>query len=157
MGVSSAKYPNERFPRLPGLTKNPTGIPVVSAKITTGDGRFLLQRRSQGGRHGGLWEFPGGKVESHETPENALIREVEEEVGLLLSADSLVPFATMHEVASGEFPAIVMTLYTARRWSGDPVAHQGQEWSWFTLDQARLLAMPPMDTELLALLRQVAG
>ena len=60
----------------------PTAIRVVAAAITLEDGRILLQKRAPGTRHAGLWEFPGGKIEAGETPENALIREIEEELGL---------------------------------------------------------------------------
>ena len=137
-----------------GLKNFPTEISVVAAAITFQDGRILMQKRGPAGRHAGLWEFPGGKVEAGESPENALIREIEEELGLRLDAARLSPVGTAEEPAEGEFPAIVMTLYKAGAWCGEPAALQGQEWSWFSPAQAARLAMPAMDVALLERLRR---
>jgi len=153
----SRKSPNERFPLLPELKDFPTEIHVVAAALTTVDGRFLLQRRGPGGRHGGLWEFPGGKVDDGETPENALIREIEEELGLSLDPDSLLLAGSAREESAGNFPAIVMSLYIIGAWSGDPVGRQGQKWGWFGPDEAALLPMPPVDVELLDRLRMTSS
>jgi 8-oxo-dGTP diphosphatase len=123
------------LPAVPGLKKNPTEIHVVAAGLTTEGGKFLLQRRGPGGRHGGLWEFPGGKVEPDENPENALIRELEEELGVAIAPSAMGFFGTAREESSGEYPAIVMSLYTASVFEGDPEGRQGQEWGWFGLDE----------------------
>jgi 8-oxo-dGTP diphosphatase len=135
---------------LSGLKKIPTEIHVVAAGLTSANGRFLLQKRGPGGRHGGLWEFPGGKVESGEIPEKALIREIDEELGVTVDAASLAFFGTAREESEGEFPAIVMSLYTAGVFAGDPRGRQGQEWGWFTLDEAARLPLPPVDVELVS-------
>jgi 8-oxo-dGTP diphosphatase len=131
-----------------GLKKIPTEIHVVAAGLTTASGQFLLQKRGPGGRHAGLWEFPGGKVEPGEIPEKALIREIDEELGVALDAASLAFFGTAREESDGEFPAIVMSLYTSGDFTGYPRGIQGQEWGWFTLAEAARLPLPPVDVEL---------
>jgi 8-oxo-dGTP diphosphatase len=137
-----------------GLKNIPTEIVVVAAAITLQDGRILMQKRGPGRRHAGLWEFPGGKVEAGESPENALIREIEEELGLRLDPAALSRAGMAEEPAEGDFPAIVMTLYRAAAWCGEPAALQGQQWGWFSLAQAARLAMPAMDVALLERLRR---
>ena len=139
------------------LKNIPTEISVVAAALTTGEGRFLLQRRGPGGRHGGLWEFPGGKVEEGENPQDALIRELEEELGVQADPDSLVLSGSAREEGTGAFPAIVMSLYRVGAWSGEPVGRQGQEWGWFGLDQATLLPMPAVAVSLLDRLREAVS
>ena len=126
----------------------PTAIRVVAAAITLEDGRILLQKRAPGTRHAGLWEFPGGKIEAGETPENALIREIEEELGLSLDSRRLAFAGSAEEGAAGDFPPIVMTLYKVAEWSGEPRARHGQEWGWFAAKEARLLPKPPIDVAL---------
>ena len=135
------------------LKEIPTEIPVVAAAITIEDQRILLQRRGSGGRHAGLWEFPGGKVEADETPENALIREIEEELGLVLDWRRIVSAGTAREAGEGDFPAIVMTLYKVGNWSGRLEARQGQEWGWFSFQEAERLPKPPLDVALFDRLR----
>jgi len=139
------------------LKEIPTEIHVVAAAITNGSGAFLLQRRGPAGRHAGLWEFPGGKVEAHETPEIALVREIEEELGMLLESTGLAWAGVAREAGEGEFPAIVMTLYRIGNWTGEPEGRQAQEWGWFDLAEAARLAMPAMDIALLAQLEREAG
>ena len=132
-----------------GELKNiPTAIGVVAAAITLEDERILLQRRAPGTRHAGLWEFPGGKVEAGETPENALIREIEEELALVIDSRRLALLGSAREAASGEFPAIVMSLYKVGSWSGAPVGRHGQEWGWFDAQEAHALPKPPLDVAL---------
>jgi 8-oxo-dGTP diphosphatase len=127
----------------------PTFILVVAAVIRDGHGRLLLQQALPGKRHSGMWEFPGGKVESVETPRFALCREVAEELGIELFADTMEPAGFAEEPALGDHPAIVMLLYNCLTWRGEPEAREGQRWGWFTRSEARLLELPAMDRALL--------
>jgi len=129
------------------VKSNPTFLPVVAVALGCADGRLLLQRRLAGKHHGGLWEFPGGKVEGGETPRAALVREIAEELDIVLECDDLRP--SLLEEEGGEMPVVLM-LYTCARWSGDVRACQGQQWGWFRPDEAASLALAPMDRRLLA-------
>lgn len=124
-----------------------TPLLVAAAALIDGDGRVLMQRRRIGAQHGGLWEFPGGKLESGESPESALVREIEEELGLILDAAGLAPlaFASGSAQASGARPGIVILLYTCRRWRGAPICREGEEIRWFAPNGLAALAMPPLD------------
>ena len=108
------------------------------------NGRVLLQRRRADRQHGGLWEFPGGKLEPDETAIAGLLREVREELGLHLAK------ADMKWLARAEDPAaaIVIQLYTCRCWSGEPLCLDAAELGWFAPDELRGLAMPPLDVQL---------
>jgi 8-oxo-dGTP diphosphatase len=127
----------------------PTFILVVAAVIRDADGRLLLQQALPGKRHSGMWEFPGGKVESVETPRLALCREVAEELGIELFTDTMEPAGFAEEPALGDRPAIVLMLYNCLTWRGKPDAREGQRWGWFTRAEARLLELPAMDRALL--------
>ncbi|KPL67362.1 hypothetical protein SZ64_04130 [Erythrobacter sp. SG61-1L] len=113
------------------------------------DGCVLMHKRPEGKHHGGLWEFPGGKVEAGETPALALIREIEEELGLILDPAGMAPAGFAESIPEGANPAIVILLYTASRWTGEPHAYEGGGWGWFTLDEAKALNKPPLDVVLL--------
>jgi 8-oxo-dGTP diphosphatase len=134
---------------LPELKNNPTWLQVVAAAITRPDGRLLLQQRPAGKHHAGLWEFPGGKVESGETPALALVREIAEELGIELEPAALEPLAFAESDAVGNAPAIVILLYRAGHWRGNPQALEGGELRWFSVEEARRLAKPPLDVALL--------
>ncbi len=127
----------------------PTSLAVVAAAITGIDGRVLLHRRPEGKAHAGLWEFPGGKVETGESPRVALVREIAEELGLTLDEADLFPAAIAQGEPCGTDPDIVILLYTASQWCGEPQALEGNEWGWFTAKQARELDKPPLDIQLL--------
>ena len=131
------------------LKNNPTALLVVAAALARPDGRLLLQRRPPGKRHGGLWEFPGGKVEPGEIPARALVREIAEELAIELDPGSLAPLAFADSPPEGDFPPIVILLYTATRWRGEPQALEGGELAWFDAAEARQLPMPPLDVILL--------
>lgn len=132
------------------LQKNPTWLPVVAVLLRRPDGRFLMQKRPVKKHHGGMWEFPGGKVEKGETPAFALVREIEEELGLKLDASQLQPACFAESAAEGGHPPIVILLYTAKAWRGDPIAREGGELAWFDKEEAAKLPKPPLDIALLA-------
>jgi 8-oxo-dGTP diphosphatase len=127
----------------------PTLVPVVAAAIRDPKGRLLLQQCLPHKRHAGLWEFPGGKAEIGEIPRLALCREIDEELGLTLDPECLEPSGFADEAPSGGRPGLVLLLYTCRSWTGEPAAREGQNWAWFTPDEALALDLPPMDRRLL--------
>lgn len=112
---------------------------VVAAALVAPDGSVCLQRRPLEKAHGGLWEFPGGKVEGGETPEAALIREIAEELGVGLASADLVPAG----FASGG--GIVILLYACRAWHGTATCLEAEALGWFQPSQIPALAMPPLD------------
>lgn len=133
------------------MQRKPTFWLVVAAAIQGPDGRFLMHRRPPHKRHGGLWEFPGGKVEPGEVPANGLIREIDEELGLSLRKQDLQPLAFAESEADGDVPGIVILLYTARVGGSDqPVSLEGGETGWFAPEDIAALPMPSLDRALLA-------
>lgn len=128
------------------MASNPTTILVVAVALRDNSGRLLLQQRPHHKHHGGLWEFPGGKVEASESPRKALCREIFEELGITLDEASLSPALMADEGADG---AIVLIVYTCTSWTGDPVGREGQEWGWYSRSEAQKLPKPPMDADLL--------
>lgn len=140
------------------MESNPTFLTVVAAAIRDGRDRLLLQKAAPHKRHGGLWEFPGGKVESDEIPRLALVREIAEELNLTLDETAMVPAGFAEEPAASGFPGIVLLLYICPIWSGEPIALEQQEWGWFTLAEAAQLELPRMDRMLLSRLsRELPG
>ncbi|WP_034492418.1 8-oxo-dGTP diphosphatase MutT [Afifella pfennigii] len=121
---------------------------VVAVALVDVDGRVLLTKRPAHKEMAGLWEFPGGKVEANETPEDALIRELEEELGIAVKADCLAPLT----FASHSYPTVhlLMPLYVCRRWSGWPTALEGQELRWVRPARMREFPMPPADEPLVS-------
>ncbi|MCT2558246.1 (deoxy)nucleoside triphosphate pyrophosphohydrolase [Tsuneonella sp. YG55] len=130
------------------MEKNPTWMAVVAGAMQRDDGRFLLQRRPLEKHHGGLWEFPGGKIEVGESPRNALVRELNEELTVTIDPQDLVAQAFAEEMPAGGRPGIVILLYTVIAWQGFPVAEPGAEIGWFGLAEADRLALPPLDKAL---------
>ena len=126
----------------------PTWTCVAALALSDGNGRWLMHKRPIGKHHGGLWEFPGGKVEAGETPRNALIREISEELGLALDPAACMP-ACFAEGKGATGPGeIVIMLYTAE-WDGSPVAAlEGGEVDWFAVPEIARLAKPPLDVAL---------
>lgn len=115
------------------------------------DGRVLLAQRPEGKAMAGLWEFPGGKVEAGETPEAALIRELQEELGIDTRASCLAPLA----FASHSYPEfhLLMPLFACRRWEGSVVPREGQRLTWVRPAEMRSYPMPPADEPLIPILR----
>lgn len=121
---------------------------VAAAALIDGQGRVLITQRPQHKQLGGLWEFPGGKVEPGEAPEMALIRELKEELDLTVEPDALDPFA----FASHAYPDfhLLMPLYTVDRWSGQPKLdpNAAQALAWVRPRDLKGYAMPPADVVL---------
>ncbi|KWV93426.1 hypothetical protein AUC45_01025 [Erythrobacter sp. YT30] len=123
---------------------------VVAGALLGEDGRWLMHRRPFDKHHGGLWEFPGGKVEVSEIPVKALIRELHEELGIEIEAADCEPFCFAENSPENGNPHIVILLYILRRWSGSPQALEGGELGWFTPAETDSLAKPPLDEVLTA-------
>ena len=132
------------------MENSPTWICVVALAARDGEGRLLLQKRPIGKHHGGLWEFPGGKVEPFEKPAEALVREIAEELQIIVEETGLIPAGFAQEAGRNDQRQIVLLLYTATTWAGEIRGLDGQEWGWFTLSDAAGLDLAPMDRQLLA-------
>ena len=131
-----------------------SGILLVAAcALIDADGRVLLAKRPPGRPLAGLWEFPGGKVEAGETPEAALVRELDEELGITVAEKCLAPLT----FASHGYEAfhLLMPLYACRKWDGEVTAKQGQELTWVRAIRLADYAMPPADEPLKAMLRDL--
>jgi 8-oxo-dGTP diphosphatase len=123
-------------------------VTVAACALVDPDGRVLLAQRPEGKPMAGLWEFPGGKVEAGETPEQTLIRELEEELGIVVKEACLAPLT----FASHTYPEfhLLMPLYICRRWDGIVTAREGQKLSWVRANRLRDYPMPPADVPLVA-------
>lgn len=127
-------------------------IVLVSAvALIDRDGRVLLAQRPEGKSMAGLWEFPGGKVEPGETPEQALIRELDEELGIDTWASCLAPLTFASH--SYESFHLIMPLFACRKWDGIPQAREGQTLKWVQGSQLRNYPMPEADIPLIPILR----
>lgn len=115
------------------------------------DGRVLLAQRPEGKSMAGLWEFPGGKVEVDETPEAALIRELDEELGIDTWASCLAPL-TFASHSYDDFH-LMMPLFACRKWDGTPQPREGQTLKWVKPAEMRNYPMPAADIPLIAVLR----
>lgn len=128
---------------------------VVAIALVDADGRILVSERPAGKQLAGLWEFPGGKVEPGERPEDTLIREVSEELGITVEEPCLAPLT----FASHAYPDfhLLMPLYVCRRWTGTPRSLEGQALKWVRPKALRDLAMPPADAPLIPFLIDLLG
>jgi len=126
-------------------------ILVSAVALIDPDGRVLLAQRPEGKSLAGLWEFPGGKVDPGETPEAALIRELQEELGIDTWASCLAPLT----FASHSYPEfhLLMPLFACRKWKGIPHGREGQTLAWVRPDRLRDYPMPPADLPLIPILR----
>ncbi len=120
---------------------------VTACALIDADGRVLLAQRPEGKSMAGLWEFPGGKIEAGERPENSLIRELKEELGIVVKEECLAPLT----FASHLYPDfhLLMPLYVCRRWEGFVDAKEGQKLKWVRPNALRDYPMPPADEPLI--------
>ncbi|PPB82615.1 8-oxo-dGTP diphosphatase [Albidovulum inexpectatum] len=124
---------------------------VAAVALIDVDGRVLLTQRPPGKSMAGLWEFPGGKIEQGETPEAALIRELEEELGIQTWSSCLAPL-TFASHAYDDFH-LLMPLFACRKWQGVPAPREGQQLAWVRARDLRNYPMPPADLPLIPILR----
>ncbi len=124
---------------------------VAAVALIDRDGRILLAQRPEGKSMAGLWEFPGGKVEPGETPENALIRELHEELGIDTWASCLAPL-TFASHGYDDFH-LLMPLFACRKWDGIVQPREGQRLDWVRQAALRDYPMPPADLPLIPILR----
>lgn len=124
---------------------------VSAVALIDADGRVLLAQRPEGKSLAGLWEFPGGKVEPGERPEEALIRELKEEIGIDTWSSCLAPL-TFASHAYDDFH-LLMPLFACRRWQGTPQPHEGQRLAWVRPRDMGAYPMPPADLPLIPILR----
>lgn len=132
-----------------------TPMLVVAVALAGADGRFLMQQRNVSAVHGGLWEFPGGKVEAGESPELAAVRELREELAVRLEPAALRPvgFASgMTEGGEGPQRPLVILLYACAVWEGVPQACEAEAVAWYRPRDISALRMPPLDYPLAAAL-----
>jgi 8-oxo-dGTP diphosphatase len=128
---------------------------VAAAALVDVDGRVLIAQRPPGKTLAGLWEFPGGKVESGETPEASLIRELREELGIEVKEACLAPL-TFASHAYEDFH-LLMPLWVCRRWTGFVTPLEGQTLKWSRARDLRSFPMPPADGPLIPPLVELLG
>ncbi|MDX8440208.1 (deoxy)nucleoside triphosphate pyrophosphohydrolase [Mesorhizobium australafricanum] len=123
---------------------------VAACALVDTDRRVLLAQRPQGKQLAGLWEFPGGKVEPGETPEECLVRELQEELGIETEIPCLAPLTFASHSYEGFH--LLMPLYVCRRFRGIAQAREGQGLKWVRPRQMRDYPMPPADAPLIQFL-----
>lgn len=132
-----------------GERKQPVPVVLVAAcALVDADGRVLIAQRPAGRAMAGLWEFPGGKIEPGERPEETLIRELKEELGVTVTEPCLAPL-TFASHGYSDFH-LLMPLFVCRRWEGTPSALEGQTLKWVRPNQLREFPMPPADLPLIS-------
>ncbi|MFU8898599.1 MAG: 8-oxo-dGTP diphosphatase MutT [Roseinatronobacter sp.] len=124
---------------------------VAAVALVDADGRVLLAQRPEGKAMAGLWEFPGGKIEAGETPEVALIRELQEELGIDTWASCLAPL-TFASHSYDDFH-LLMPLFICRKWDGQVSSREGQALKWVRPVDLRNYPMPAADIPLIPILR----
>ena len=127
-----------------------TSLVVVAAALVDRDGRLLVQQRPEGLSMAGLWEFPGGKLEPGETPEQALIRELGEELAIDVDHACLAPACFASDMLGNRH--LLLLLFVCRKWRGTPVAQHASALRWVRPVELHGLDMPPVDKPLIGLL-----
>jgi len=127
-----------------------TSLVVVAAALVDRDGRLLVQQRPEGLSMAGLWEFPGGKLEPGETPEQALIRELGEELAIDVDHACLAPACFASDMLGNRH--LLLLLFACRKWRGTPVAQHASALRWVRPVELHGLDMPPADKPLIGLL-----
>jgi 8-oxo-dGTP diphosphatase len=150
--VSASSFDGECPGGPPPLGKRPLLL-VAAVALVDIDGRVLLADRPAGKSMAGLWEFPGGKVDPGETPEYALVRELQEELGIETAASCLAPIG----FASHGYEKfhLLMPLFACRKWIGVPRPREGQTLKWVAPAELAKYPMPPADLPLVGLLRDL--
>ena len=144
-------------PDCPGGGPPPLGerrlVLVAAVALVDVDGRVLIAQRPAGKSMAGLWEFPGGKVDAGETPEQALVRELHEELGIETATSCLAPIA----FASHGYETfhLLMPVFACRKWLGTPQLRAGQALRWVMAMELSRYPMPPADVPLVGLLRDL--
>lgn len=128
-------------------------LTVVAAALVDDEGRILVQRRPEGVASAGLWEFPGGKIEPGETPEAALVRELSEELGIMVDPASLAPACFASEPLGDRH--LVLLVYLCRRWQRRPRPLQATALQWVRPAELHALDMPTPDRPLIATLERL--
>src|ERR1700740_2690499 len=121
---------------------------VAACALVDADGRVLIAHRPAGKDMEGLWEFPGGKVEPGERPEETLIRELSEELAITVKEACLAPL-TLDRHAYADFH-LLMPLYVCRRWDGIVIGREGQKLAWVKPNRLKDYPMPPADVPLIS-------
>jgi len=128
-------------------------ILVSACALVDADNRILIAQRPEGKSMAGLWEFPGGKLEAGETPEETLIRELQEELGVTTWETCLAPLS-FASYAYDDFH-LLMPLFICRKWEGYPQAQEGQTLKWVKANSLRDYPMPPADEPLIPALMDI--
>ena len=128
---------------------------MAAVALIDPDWRILIQERPAGKALAGLWEFPGGKVEPGERPEETLIRELDEELGIRVEEPCLAPLSFASHAYEGFH--LLMPLYVCRRWSGFVTGREGQVVRWVRPRDLRSYPMPPADEPLIPVLIDLVG
>ena len=131
-----------------------SAIQLISAvALIDSDGRVLLAERPEGKIFAGYWEFPGGKIETGETPEAALVRELDEELGVDTKDSCLAPLGFVSHPYDTHH--MVLLLYVCRKWSGRPQPKEGGQLKWVAPARLRDFEMPPANKELIAVIQDL--
>lgn len=130
-------------------------VMVAAAALVDADNRILIAKRPEGKSLAGLWEFPGGKVEPGETPEAALVRELEEELSIEVCESCLSPFTFASHTYENFH--LLMPLFLCRKWDGEIVAREHPEIAWVRANRLNHYPMPPADIPMIPFLRDLLG